>query len=151
MQAAIKQLMLVRHLIWINSFPDVINIVWTPISGIFRNRFPGITVKPPQTTEYTIEVTNQEDAKHRIRLPFMYCAIMQMFLYQIHFRQMVMEQMMFFIQEEQVYSTSKHSEYLTAWEKWFLKRLISMPTMFHQVGMAHLRGKIKSRCICLYN
>src|SRR5665811_1633809 len=34
--------------------PDVINIVWTPISGIFRNRFPGITVKPPQTTEYTI-------------------------------------------------------------------------------------------------
>ena len=43
--------------------PDVINIVWTPISGIFRNRFPGITVKPPQTTEYTIEVTNQGGCK----------------------------------------------------------------------------------------
>jgi gliding motility-associated-like protein len=38
---------------------DVTNTVWTPTSGIFRNRFPGITVKPPQTTEYTVEVTNQ--------------------------------------------------------------------------------------------
>lgn len=38
---------------------DVTNTVWTPTSGIFRNRFPGITVKPPQTTEYTVEVTNE--------------------------------------------------------------------------------------------
>lgn len=45
--------------------PDVINTVWTPTSGIFRNRFPGITVKPPQTTEYTVEVTNDGGCKAR--------------------------------------------------------------------------------------
>ena len=44
---------------------DVINTVWTPTSGIFRNRFPGITVKPPQTIEYTVEVTNQGGCKAR--------------------------------------------------------------------------------------
>ena len=44
---------------------DVTNTVWTPTSGIFRNRFPGITVKPPQTTEYTVEVTNDGGCKAR--------------------------------------------------------------------------------------
>ncbi len=44
---------------------DVTNTVWTPTSGIFRNRFPGITVKPPQTTEYTVEVINAGGCKAR--------------------------------------------------------------------------------------
>ncbi|MDB5222033.1 MAG: hypothetical protein JWN83_700 [Chitinophagaceae bacterium] len=44
---------------------DVTNTVWTPTSGIFRNRFPGITVKPPQTTEYTVEVTNDGGCRAR--------------------------------------------------------------------------------------
>ena len=44
---------------------DVINTVWTPTSGIFRNRYPAITVKPPQTTEYTVEVTNDGGCKAR--------------------------------------------------------------------------------------
>ena len=44
---------------------DVINTIWTPTSGIFRNRFPGITVKPPQTTEYTVEVNNAGGCKAR--------------------------------------------------------------------------------------
>jgi FOG: PKD repeat len=37
---------------------DVTHVSWTPTSGIFRERLPGITVKPPQTTEYTVQVTN---------------------------------------------------------------------------------------------
>ena len=44
---------------------DVTNIVWTPTSGIFRNRLPGITVKPPLTTEYTVEVANEGGCKAR--------------------------------------------------------------------------------------
>ena len=44
---------------------DVTNVMWTPTSGIFRNRFPGITVKPPQTTEYTVEATNIGGCKAR--------------------------------------------------------------------------------------
>jgi gliding motility-associated-like protein len=44
---------------------DVTNVTWTPTSGIFRNRFPGITVKPPQTTEYTVEATNIGGCKAR--------------------------------------------------------------------------------------
>ncbi|MGI8581538.1 MAG: PKD domain-containing protein [Chitinophagaceae bacterium] len=47
---------------------DVVNTVWSPTSGVFRNRFPGITVKPPQTTEYTVEVTNQGGCKARDRV-----------------------------------------------------------------------------------
>jgi gliding motility-associated-like protein len=38
--------------------PDVTNVVWTPTAGIFRTNYPSITVKPPQTTEYTVEVSN---------------------------------------------------------------------------------------------
>ena len=44
---------------------DVINTQWTPTSGIFRNRLPGITVKPPQTTEYTVEVSNAGGCRAR--------------------------------------------------------------------------------------
>jgi gliding motility-associated-like protein len=48
--------------------PDVTGTVWTPTSGIYRNRFPGITVKPPQTTEYTVEVINEGGCKARDRV-----------------------------------------------------------------------------------
>ena len=44
---------------------DVVNTIWTPTSAIFRNRLPGITVKPPQTTEYTVEVTNAGGCRAR--------------------------------------------------------------------------------------
>ena len=45
--------------------PDVTGTVWTPTSAIFRNRFPGITVKPPLTTEYTVEVINDGGCRAR--------------------------------------------------------------------------------------
>jgi gliding motility-associated-like protein len=38
---------------------DVTNVTWNPTTGIFRNSYPGITVKPMSTTEYTVEVTNR--------------------------------------------------------------------------------------------
>ena len=44
---------------------DVIIANWTPTSGVFRNNFPGITVRPMQTTEYTIDVTNAGGCKAR--------------------------------------------------------------------------------------
>lgn len=37
---------------------DVTGIVWTPSHGITASAYPGITVKPSETTTYTIEVTN---------------------------------------------------------------------------------------------
>lgn len=37
---------------------DVVRVTWSPTSGIFRNDYPAITVKPNVTTEYTIDVTN---------------------------------------------------------------------------------------------
>ncbi len=48
--------------------PDVTTSIWTPTSGIFRNRFPGITVKPSQTTEYTVDVMNAGGCKARDRV-----------------------------------------------------------------------------------
>ena len=45
--------------------PDVTNVIWTPTTGIFRNIYPGVTVKPPQTTEYSVEVTNAGGCKAR--------------------------------------------------------------------------------------
>jgi gliding motility-associated-like protein len=44
---------------------DVTSTVWTPTSAIYRNRFPGITVKPTLTTEYTVEVSNEGGCKAR--------------------------------------------------------------------------------------
>nr|MBA2249524.1 gliding motility-associated C-terminal domain-containing protein [Chitinophagaceae bacterium] len=38
--------------------PDVTGVNWSPTSGIFRNAYPGITVKPSVSTEYTVEVSN---------------------------------------------------------------------------------------------
>ena len=43
--------------------PDVIDAKWTPTGGIFRNIFPGITVKPRETTTYRVEVRNQGGCK----------------------------------------------------------------------------------------
>jgi gliding motility-associated-like protein len=42
---------------------DVIDAKWTPTGAIFRNIFPGITVKPRQTTTYRVEVFNQGGCK----------------------------------------------------------------------------------------
>ena len=44
---------------------DVTAANWTPTSGVFRNTFPGITVRPAQTTEYTVDVSNAAGCKAR--------------------------------------------------------------------------------------
>ncbi len=44
---------------------DVTSAVWTPTTGIFRTNYPAITVKPRETTEYTIEVRNPGGCKSR--------------------------------------------------------------------------------------
>ncbi|MBC7536529.1 MAG: PKD domain-containing protein [Ferruginibacter sp.] len=38
---------------------DVIDAIWSPTSGGFRSVFPSITVKPRETTTYTVRVLNQ--------------------------------------------------------------------------------------------
>lgn len=38
---------------------DVTEVNWYPTDGIFRNTSSGITVKPTETTEYTVEVKNR--------------------------------------------------------------------------------------------
>ena len=38
--------------------PDVTVVTWTPTGSIFRNTYPVVSVKPPQTTNYTVEVKN---------------------------------------------------------------------------------------------
>lgn len=42
---------------------DVTSVLWTPTGSIFRNNFPAITVKPNETTEYTVEVKNPGGCK----------------------------------------------------------------------------------------
>ena len=53
----------------IDLLPTISNDVtvanWTPTSGVFRNNFPGVTVRPAQTTEYTIDVANSAGCKAR--------------------------------------------------------------------------------------
>ncbi len=39
--------------------PDVKGIIWSPSAGIIARNYPGITVKPAQSTEYTILVKNE--------------------------------------------------------------------------------------------
>ena len=39
--------------------PDVNWVNWQPTTGLFRNDYPGITVKPSENTEYTVEVKNK--------------------------------------------------------------------------------------------
>ncbi|MEP6594753.1 MAG: PKD domain-containing protein [Ginsengibacter sp.] len=38
---------------------DVTNVSWSPTSGIFRNSYPDISVKPNESAEFTVEVTNE--------------------------------------------------------------------------------------------
>ena len=38
---------------------DVTSVTWNPTTGVFRNTYPGISVKPTETTEYTVEVKNR--------------------------------------------------------------------------------------------
>jgi len=37
---------------------DVVNVVWSPVNSIVGNNYPGIIVKPSETTQFKIEVTN---------------------------------------------------------------------------------------------
>ncbi len=38
---------------------DVVDVNWQPTTGVFRNFYPAITVKPKENTEYTVEVKNK--------------------------------------------------------------------------------------------
>ena len=37
---------------------DVTEVLWSPTAGVFRNSYPGITIKPIENTEYTVLVRN---------------------------------------------------------------------------------------------
>ncbi|MFT3678942.1 MAG: PKD domain-containing protein [Ferruginibacter sp.] len=45
--------------------PDVTGVYWTPTNGQFRNIYPGVTVKPVENTEYTVEVENTNGCRAR--------------------------------------------------------------------------------------
>jgi gliding motility-associated-like protein len=45
--------------------PDVSTVLWSPTASIVRNNNPGVTVKPKETTEYTIEVRNAGGCRSR--------------------------------------------------------------------------------------
>ena len=47
---------------------DVSAVIWTPTQSIVQNHYPGITVKPRETTEYTVEVRNAGGCKTRDRV-----------------------------------------------------------------------------------
>lgn len=38
--------------------PDVTEVYWTPTGSVFRSSYPGISVKPRETTEYKVQVFN---------------------------------------------------------------------------------------------
>lgn len=44
---------------------DVVNVIWSPTGSIFRNHYPAITVKPRETTEYQVLVTNEGGCRSR--------------------------------------------------------------------------------------
>ena len=44
---------------------DVSTALWTPTGSIIQHNFPGVTVKPRETTEYTVEVRNAGGCKTR--------------------------------------------------------------------------------------
>jgi gliding motility-associated-like protein len=48
--------------------PDVTYVNWQPTTGLFRNVYPGITVKPVENTEYTVEVKNMGGCTARDRV-----------------------------------------------------------------------------------
>jgi gliding motility-associated-like protein len=47
---------------------DVTKVIWSPTSGIFRNSYPGISIKPTESTEYTVEVSNAGSCMARDRV-----------------------------------------------------------------------------------
>jgi gliding motility-associated-like protein len=47
---------------------DATKVVWSPTSGIFRNSYPGISIKPTESTEYTVEVSNAGSCMARDRV-----------------------------------------------------------------------------------
>ncbi len=47
---------------------DVSTVIWTPTQSIVKNNYPGVTVKPRETTEYTVEVRNAGGCKTRDRV-----------------------------------------------------------------------------------
>jgi gliding motility-associated-like protein len=47
---------------------DVSQVVWSPTTGLFRNFYPGITVKPVENTEYTVDVKNRGGCAARDRV-----------------------------------------------------------------------------------
>ena len=47
---------------------DVTTVNWQPTTGLFRNFYPGITVKPLENTEYTVEVKNKGGCMSRDRI-----------------------------------------------------------------------------------
>lgn len=47
---------------------DVTNVVWNPTTGLFRNIYPGISVKPMENTEYNVEVKNRGGCLARDRV-----------------------------------------------------------------------------------
>ncbi len=51
-----------------NISADVTSVNWYPTATIVGNRFPGITVKPSETTEYFVEVKNPGGCKTRDKL-----------------------------------------------------------------------------------
>lgn len=48
--------------------PDVIYVDWQPTTGLFRNVYPGITVKPTENTEYNVLVKNKGGCAARDRV-----------------------------------------------------------------------------------
>ncbi|MBL0355487.1 MAG: PKD domain-containing protein [Chitinophagaceae bacterium] len=48
--------------------PDVTQVIWSPTTGLFRNFYPGVTVKPTENTEYTVDVKNRGGCAARDRV-----------------------------------------------------------------------------------
>ena len=47
---------------------DVNSVIWTPAQSIIQNHYPGVTVKPRETTEYMVEAKNAGGCKTRDRV-----------------------------------------------------------------------------------
>lgn len=47
---------------------DVNSVIWTPTESILQNHYPAVTVKPRETTEYTVEARNAGGCKTRDRV-----------------------------------------------------------------------------------
>jgi gliding motility-associated-like protein len=60
---------------------DITTVIWTPTQSIVQNNFPNITVKPKETTEYTIEARNPGGCKTRDRVTvFIICNGVNVFI-----------------------------------------------------------------------